>query len=242
VATYWPLPLSKCFLSATLLLVSVLHLHAGTIITVASCTDAPTVYTASSASCSGPFTDASATAGPLSVSSKAAYTGGSTPLNYVARASASYDADYLLTIHGSSGIGHFAVCLTAEGYDNGYSSASGSGSASFGPISLDVFGDQTESTCSGANVLAFETPTLFHLHLSALAYGDSTLPHAAGGLGTATFRGIMVFGDDPTIPLGGHAYDLAEVPEPSILLPAILAFIVWVLLNSMRKAVPLFIP
>jgi hypothetical protein len=99
-----------------------------------------------------------------------------------------------------------------------------------------VFGDHSESSCTGGNVLAFETPTLFHLHLAALAYGDSTLPHSVGGLGTATFRGLMIFGDDPAIPIGGHSYDLAEVPEPSILLPTLLTLGVSVIKRKCQRA------
>ncbi len=210
-------------------------LGAGTIASAAaititvSCSDAPSLPGATS--CNGPHqTSATASASLTSVSSAASYSGGGTIANYVATAKAEVNVDYLLTVHGGSGAGLFAVCLTAFGTDSG-SSGSGSASAAFG--ALGAFGSSGNTGTAGCDPIVldhiqtgatfqYDVPQLLHLRLFSSSYGDST-QSSGGGSSNASIGSTFTFADSAHLINHGATFTLAEVPEPSTLL---LTFIV----------------
>lgn len=197
-------------------------LYGAAITTSILCSDAPPPPGATS--CSGPHqTAASFTVTPTSVTSSAQYGGGGTPDNYMAGASATFEADYVLTVHGGVGLGRFVPCLTAS------STASGSGSSSasvvFGTFSAAAigFGQSNSTGCtdfsghiSPSATFQYDVPQIFHLRLATSSHADSL---SQGGFGSSSASiGAFHFANLDSLIVTGATFTLTEVPEPSTLL------------------------
>jgi hypothetical protein len=213
----------------TLLLTASSAVLRGATITVsASCADsapAPTTLSPGSATCNGPHIFASATVSGFALTTHATYTGVGEYGSHLGQATASYDADYLLTIHGGSGIGLFSPCLTIAALSN-YGSEAGA-SASFGSLGISVGGYGQQSTCNavGGPRLAFDVPTLFHLSLSALSEVDNFANHSEGATSLASFSPRQIYDLTGNV-IPNATFTLAEIPEPSTFLYVLLTVIV----------------
>jgi hypothetical protein len=210
---------------------------AATIVVSATCTGVPTTLSPGAASCSNGVGTlvAMATASPGVVTSQAFYDGGGTPLNLIARAVASYDGDYLLTIHGGSGNGRFIPCLYTQSSEGGSGLFNGSGSATaqFGLFRSTSTGGQQlggiDCNAIGGMALAFDVPTLFHLSLSSVGVGDST-SSSGGGTGRAVLSRIVV-NDVLGNSMPNGTYTLTDIslttPEPPTLLGVPVTLFLW---------------
>lgn len=207
-----------------LFLIAGASLGAATIQFSVSCSDAPTAP--EDQNCQGPgdiHTSATVTVSPTRVSSVASFISPGTPLFFVARAFSQYDADYLLTIHGGSGTARVEPCLSANSlYDR--SGSSGALAAFGSAIAVAGGGTSEQTNCgdpSGAGFpVAFDVPTLFHFRLQSSGYADSTTRSGIGS--SSAFFGGLRFYDV----LGNSinaTFTLAEIPEPSSLLPILAA-------------------
>jgi hypothetical protein len=163
------------------------------LITAASCCGSAIVTTSTvcTLSCDGPETMATANVAGTSVSAEASYMGRGSAQWISARATAILEDDYMLTLHGGTGIGLFTPCFSLSAYDAGYSVGSGSSvTASFGLFEAASYGGCGQ--IGPINPLPFDTPTQFHLRIFATAYADDSLPHGNGASASASFNGIRV--------------------------------------------------
>jgi hypothetical protein len=195
---------------------------AGVLSFSALCTDAASVTTADSMSCDGVHTSASvfATFGNSSadLSVRAAADKLDHYDNWGGSATASFDANYLVTIHGGTGLGRIAACFDVTGGDTG-PFASGAGTASYTvngqTVSVGGWSHMTEETCGtgGGLLVPFDVPTPLTIHLYATATASAGTMYDQGGYAEARWNGIRL-SDFTALDIVNGSVTLVELPEP----------------------------
>ncbi len=201
-----------------------------TISTVVDCGAGQVVRTGlSTATCSAPpAISADASAGINSVQVSASFeTMGTRSVPF---ASASIDAEYVVTIEGSTGPGFYFPCVSAGGDQypggGGYASASGS----FGDIGATQNGRGGQDSCSffrpGFFAPNFTFGQPFHVHGMFSAQAAAT-PGPNPGLprGGAGLTGFIIL-DSQSRPVSGARWNIEIVPEPATALLAMSALAV----------------